>query len=92
MQEVVGEHEFLDIEGGLTLHVGGAGEPDHVVVEETQPQGRPGGGHQKPVIDPDIFDKMLLRFRLDNWTWIPHLGSLSSVMMKSYLLTSPSSD
>ena len=59
LQEVVGEHQFLDIEGRLTLHVGGAGEPDHVVVEETQSQGRPGGGHQKPIVDPELYDKIL---------------------------------
>ena len=54
LKEIVGEHQFLDVKGWLALHVGGAGEPDHVVVEQTQTQGWPGGGHQEPVINPEM--------------------------------------
>ena len=87
LQEVVEEHQLLDVVRGPALHEGGAGEPDQVVVEHAEAQGRPGRGHQQPGVDPGAIQNISLEQNYE--VTIIYLLSLSSVMMKSYLPPRP---
>jgi len=54
LEEVVDEHDVLDLIGGSVLHEVGAPDPDNVVVEDAAGQNWPRGGHEQPVVHSGI--------------------------------------
>ena len=54
LEQVVDHDQVLYVEGLPVLHEPGPGHPDDVVVEQAEGQGGPGGGHQQPVVNPEM--------------------------------------
>ena len=52
LEEIVEEHQLLDIIGWPVLHESRTSKADHVVVERAENKGGPWGGHQEPVVNP----------------------------------------
>ena len=56
LEEVVGNHDLLDVVGLPVLHEGGPCYPDYVPVAAAEGQHRPGGGHEQPGINPEQWE------------------------------------
>ena len=54
LEQIVDDHQVLYVEGFPILHEPGARHPDDVVVEDTESHSGPGGGHEEPVINPEM--------------------------------------
>ena len=54
LEQVVDHDQVLYVERLPVLHEPWPRHPDDVVVEDTQSYCRPGGGHQEPVINPEM--------------------------------------
>ena len=52
LEEIVGDHQLLDIVGWSVFHESWASVADDVVVNSTETKHRPRGRHEKPVIHP----------------------------------------
>ena len=52
LEEVVGNHEGLDVIWLMMLHEGRAGEPDDEDVEQEESKHRQRRGHEEPIIHP----------------------------------------
>ena len=62
LEEVVKEHQFLDIIGRSSFHEGRSSKSDHVVIKETKNNSWPGRRHQHPIINSVIIHKRLISF------------------------------
>ena len=61
LEEVVGDHELLDVVGRSVLHEGRACVADDVVVDGAEGQHRPRGGHEQPVVHPEKRNNYLMQ-------------------------------
>ena len=63
LEEIVGDHQLLDIVRWSVLHESWSSVADDVVVDGTEAKHRPRGGHEEPVIHPGKEDHVRIETR-----------------------------